>query len=281
MTDQTKTGRFPDFIVIGAPRSGTTALTRYLGEHPQIFMSDPKELWYFTNRGMERGEDWYTQHFAAAGRDRLAGEGTTLYMFLSEAMTRISRTIPHCRLVALLRHPVDRAWSHYWFQHEWGSEKRPFEQAVSDELGGRAQRGDQYLAMGHYADQIAHIDRLFPEGALLIEVFDDLRASPKEVFRRVCVHLGADPEVVPSIVGERINAIPEVRSHVVQRASKRLRGAGPLLSGAGRRLDALNRREFRRPSLDPALRAQLLEHFEEPNAKLRERLGRDLSGWDR
>ena len=276
----TTTHRLPDYLIIGAPRSGTTALSRYLAEHPQVFMSDPKEIWYFNDRGFANGEEWYARHFAAARGDQKAGEATTLYMYQANAIERIAQRLPDVRLVAMLRHPVDRAWSHYWFQRQWRNAKHSFEQMVDDELAGRAEPGDRLLAMGMYAEQLERVDRLFGAGALHVELFDDLRADAVALFKRVCTHIGVDPLQVPSIVGERINPVLEPKFRPLVSVAARLRRLGPQGDRLAERLQGWNRQGFETPELDAALRERLLDVFRGPNARLRERLGRDLAGWD-
>src|SRR5437764_7156012 len=103
----------PNFFIIGAMRSGTTSLTRYLNAHPDVFVAPGKELHFFDQR-FDRGLDWYRDCFERAAGQRAIGEATQSYMYDAEAMTRLAVTVPKARLLAILRNPVDRAWSHYW-----------------------------------------------------------------------------------------------------------------------------------------------------------------------
>jgi hypothetical protein len=243
-------------------------------------MSDPKEIWYFNDRGFARGEEWYARHFAPAASDQKAGEATTLYMYQASAIERIAQRLPDVRLVAMLRHPVDRAWSHYWFQRQWRNSTRSFEQTVDDELAGRAEPGDRLLAMGMYVEQLERVDRLFPSGALHVELFDDLRADPVALFRRVCAHIGVDTTDIPPIVGERINPVLEPKVRPLVPVTQRLRTLGPRGDRLAERIQRWNRQHFETPKLDPGLRRRLLDVFRQPNERLRAYLGRDLAGWD-
>src|SRR4051812_47155826 len=107
-------GRLPDYLIIGAPRSGTTALSKYLAAHPDVFLSNPKELDFFDRQ--EPTPDAlaaYARHFAGATADEVAGEATPTYLHSPAAVARMAQTVPDARLVAILRNPIDRAYSHY------------------------------------------------------------------------------------------------------------------------------------------------------------------------
>ncbi len=99
--------RLPDFLIIGAMRSGTTSLYRYLGAHPEVFMT-PKELQFFTEH-FSRGLDWYRRQFVTAGHRSVLGEATADYLARESAMQRIAHTLPTVKMIASLRNPVDRS----------------------------------------------------------------------------------------------------------------------------------------------------------------------------
>src|SRR4051812_42429120 len=107
--------RAPDFLIVGAAKAGTTSLAAYLAEHPDVFMARRKELHFFgREKEYRRGWEWYCSHFEGAGDARAVGEATPDYMWRERAVERIAQDLPKARIIATLRHPVDRAYSHYW-----------------------------------------------------------------------------------------------------------------------------------------------------------------------
>jgi hypothetical protein len=271
------TGRLPDHLVIGAAKAGTTSLSRWLEAHPDVFVPPQKELHFFDRESnWERGVDWYAEFFADSAGVPTAGEATPAYLFAPAAPQRIASVCPDVRLIAVLRHPVDRAYSHYWHAHQWGGEPRSFEDAVDALL-----RGDPgvrpYLARGYYLEQLRRYEALFPAERMLVLQFDDLATQPEATFARVCAFLGIHA-ATPANVGRVYNAHSKHRSN-------RLRG---LMEGArmwrrapgvARALERANTSERHYPPMSEGLRRRLLEHFADRNAELAEHLGVDLSGW--
>ncbi|MHB8329638.1 MAG: sulfotransferase domain-containing protein, partial [Acidimicrobiales bacterium] len=147
-------GRLPDFLIIGAPKSGTQSLARWLSDHPNVFFAAQKELNCFSDDILfAEGPDSYRRHFADAG-SRLAAEASPTYLASETAPSRIPALIPKARLIAILRDPVERAYAHYWWRRNWGAEKRDFVEAITQELSGRHE--DRYTAEGHY---VSHLRR--------------------------------------------------------------------------------------------------------------------------
>jgi hypothetical protein len=107
-------GRLPNFLIVGAMKSGTTSLARYLGAHPQAYVAPEKEINFF-ERGYvwNRGVDWYASRFEGAGDALAVGEASPSYMYWPTAIERMASVVPDARLIALLRDPVERAYSHY------------------------------------------------------------------------------------------------------------------------------------------------------------------------
>src|SRR5689334_25080325 len=102
----------PNFVVIGAPKAGTTALSRYLGDHRDGFVAAQKEVHYFDRDHLfSRGVEWYEAQFEGAGGVRAVGDATPGYMYSREAIDRMAALLPDVRLIATLRNPVDRAYS--------------------------------------------------------------------------------------------------------------------------------------------------------------------------
>lgn len=257
----------PDFIIIGAQKSGTSSLYRYLAQHPQVHESTVKEVHYFDG-GLEEGSDtyvlgprWYRSHFPLAsemGPGELAYEASPLYLLHPLAAERIAALLPRVKLVAVLRNPTDRALSHYFHNVRKNDVRRCREDldpaaamAAEDErLAGVLARGDygneayraySYKARGRYLEQLERYHAQFPRENLLVLRAEDLFEDPAGFMGGLCEFLGIDPakggdDFRPTNVGS-------------------------------------NREE-----VDPGVRAELDAYFAPYNRDLHAALGRDF-GW--
>jgi hypothetical protein len=274
-------GGLPTFLIIGAMRSGTTSLTRYLRPHPDVYMADRKELHFFDfdyGLGIER----YRENFEGAGDALAVGEATPNYMYDGRAMERIAVSIPGARLVAILRDPVDRAYSHYWHNRSVGRESLGFAEALAAEQkrlstdDPRARAHWSYVDRGRYHRQLLRVSELFPREALLVLLFDDLKDAPSEVHRTLYRHLGIDDRFSPTQSGITANTFVAFRSKTVRRLTRRLPRSTRRVVG---RLNTRSDSSY--PPMDPAIRHELKERFQQENALLGAWLRRDLSPWDR
>jgi len=246
----------PDFLIIGAQKAGTTALYAYLRQHPQITGPSWKEVSFF-DRHYAHGEAWYRGNFPNTLRARgLVGEASPSYLFHPLAPGRVAAMVPDAKLVALVRNPVDRAFSHY--QHEVALDREPlsFEDALEAEderLRGEEERmradpayfsrawwDYTYRARGRYAEQLERWLAVFPREQLLIVPNEDLDAEPAQTHALVLEFLGALPH--------RLDSYPRVFD---------------------RQYEPMN----------AETRARLAAEFAGPNRRLYELLGRNL-GWE-
>ncbi len=270
----------PNFLIVGAMRSGTTSLTRYLRSNPQVFMAQPKELHFFDFE-YEQGVDWYRSHFADAGGVRAVGEATPNYLYIDEAMPRLAELVPDARLVAILRNPVDRAYSHYWHNRAVGREELSFEEALEAESERIRSRDPHpraywsYVDRGRYERQLRRIEELYPRESLQVLLFEDLLAAPEQTYRSMCRFIGADAEHRPPELGEAVNSFVTFRSRALRSVTRRMP------KSARRAVGRLNARSESYPPMASATRARLLEGFRQDNAALARWLGRDLAEWDR
>ena len=186
-------GALPNLIVIGAMKCGTTALHRYLGLHPDIAMSKPKELNFFCGPARpeveqqtwlegnwHKGVEWYAAQFRSAVPVR--GEASPGYTSPSfpEAAERMARIVPKVRLVYLVRDPIERAVSHYLHHRAEGTERRMIEEALLDPHSQYLQRSRYYARLEPYLAR-------FPRERILICTQEDLlsrrRATMRELYR--------------------------------------------------------------------------------------------------
>jgi len=256
----------PTFLVIGAQKAGTTSLHRYLVEHPFVLCATPKEVHFF-NVEYHRGEAWYLAHFplkvrARAPRRRYGvqpevGEVTPAYLFHPRVPERVHAFEPRMKLVAVLRDPVERAYSQYQMQVRRAGETLSFDDALALEevevpLELERIRDDpryvspsglrrSYVARGRYAEQIERWLDLFRLEQLFVLTSEELLRDPADAMSRVAAFLG----------------VPDWRAE-----------SYPLRSAA----------EY--DSMRPETRECLARTFEPHNRRLEELLGRELA-WTR
>ncbi|MGH2726519.1 MAG: sulfotransferase family protein, partial [Actinomycetota bacterium] len=180
-------GPLPNFFIIGAMRSGTTALSRYMGAHPDVYVAPEKEVHFF-DRLHERGLDWYRSRFAAATTERAIGEATQTYMYLADATERMAAAVPDARLVAILRNPVDRAYSHYWMNRSLRVEPLGFREALAAYPDDPPPSGQMYpyIERGRYLAQLERVCAHYPRSALHVLLLEDLVREPDATFATLC-----------------------------------------------------------------------------------------------
>lgn len=296
------------FFVIGAARSGTTSLHRYLAQHPALFLPPMKprylalldqdgpwpgpgdaDLW----RNSIREEAAYRALFAGVRPGQVAGEVSTLYLYAPPVAGRIRDAFPRARLIALLRNPADRAFSAYQTMRRRGLEPLDdFEAALAAEPD-RIARGWSfawhYRRVGAYHEQLTRYTALFPPEQLRVHLFDDFARDPlavvQDCFRFLGVDDGFRPDVsvVHNVSGAprsrlletllaRPNPLRSLARAVLPLSVRRRLGQAP----AAARMQARNTRPV---ALSPALRKALTRDFREDILRLQNLLRRDLSAW--
>lgn len=187
----------PDFVIIGAQRGGTTSLYRYLTAHPEVGAALRKEVHFF-DQNYDKGVDWYLAHFPLRGEATVVGEGSPYYLLHPEVPGRMRAVVPRAKLIALLRNPVDRAYSQYQLNVRRGLERLSFEDAVDQEperlaAGDRrsmmTSRRASYVTRGRYAEQLERWLGVFPREQMLILKSEELYADPQRVLHQVLAYL--------------------------------------------------------------------------------------------
>ncbi len=297
----------PTFAVIGAARSGTTAITEAVRRHPDAFVTQPKEPHYFAfagqpprftgpgddsginQRAVTRTDDYLALY--RGGESRVArGEGsvTSLYYF-DHAIPVMAELVPDLRLVVVLRDPVERAFSSFQYLRLRGREvEHDFLTAVSLE-DRRREAGWQHLwhytAMSRYADALAAFVEAFGRERLCVLVYDDLAADPAplhEVYR----HLGLDPVRAPAGGAPRVNTSGRSRSRLASSALHRLEGRAGVRRAARRLVPYQVRERVRGWNQQPAEltraeRTALAPRFVEDLDRTERLLGIKLPVWGR
>jgi hypothetical protein len=270
--------RWPDFLIIGAQKSGTTTLRVALNQHPDIACA--RETHYFCER-FDRGHHWYLGQFEHEGDAALIGEKCPHYLYDPAAIDRMAEHVPDARLVVVLRDPVSRAYSQYWHQRRLHLETLGFEAALDAEPA-RADAGVHefdYVARGRYAEQLRRVLDRFPRESLLVLLFEDLRADPQRTFDRVVEFLGAAPGVELATADEAANPYRQFRFLALRGAMTRWQLWRRLPRAVSQAIWRFTERPAAYEPMPPPLRARLEREFTEPNRELAELLGLDLSSW--
>jgi hypothetical protein len=183
----------PTFIVIGTMKGGTDSLHRYLGAHPEVFVSEKKELNYFVEqRAWVNGQSWYEEQFRDAAGARAIGEASPIYtmaQWFPGVPGRIRGVLPDAKLIYLLRHPVERMKSHYIHERRTGNETHPPDEAFRRNLG--------YLHGSRYAYQLGFYLEHFPREQILLVTSENLRDHRAETLRTIYGFIGVDPDFTP------------------------------------------------------------------------------------
>lgn len=286
--------RLPDFLILGEMRCGSTTLWDLLSRHPRIFVPDEKELHFFNARPdkpLSLAE--YARCFARAERGQLVGEATPNYLFDEEASARIHRIVPEARLIAILRDPVRRAWSHYWHNVRRGREPLSFERGLAAEperiAGNLVSRLQfSYASRGHYVRSLQRYADRFGRDRLCVVLLEELSSQREVIMRGVFAHLGLHDEwpALGSGPAQR-NRADFPRWPRLDRATRGLRRiAVEAPAWVGAPLLALGRlsRPLRtysgQPRMNPDQQRKLRDVFADSDAELTRWLGRELP-WSR
>ena len=152
----------PDFIIVGAMRSGTTTLQHFLDHHPDVFLA-PGELHYFSSaQARDRGWDWYQSQFSSAESGQIVGEKSATYHYYPDVANRIHERLPEVKLVWIFRNPVERSYSHYKKVFANGGDSIDFPTAVDMEESRKASNPEQaYFERSLYDLQVDRYLQVF------------------------------------------------------------------------------------------------------------------------
>lgn len=257
MTETLTSLRLPDFIIGGAPRSGTQWLYATAERHPDIQMAKPlvpEPKFFLRNDLYERGLRYYSDTwFASIPLTKLAGEKSTNYLESAAAAERIRHSLPTVKIVFVLRNPADRAFSNYLWSRQNLLETEDFETAlaledareagVTEEL--RYSRPHALFSRGLYADLLRPYFERFPREQILILRYEDIGATPGDVAESLHRFLGVVPRREDGENQERLN---------------------PAKNG-------------RASQMNPATRRWLSNRYAAPNARLYDMLGPGFAVW--
>ena len=311
----------PHFIIVGAQKAGTSTLHGILGAHPEVFIPD-REVFFFdiddrtqhpdfdpidgATRDFEADFDtyaaWYARFFERSRPGQLRGEDSTSYLASEVAPRRIARLCPDVKVIALLRDPVSRAYSHYWHDVSRGRCSRSFTEVAND-------HDSLVVRRGFYRQQLQRYHEALGPERVKVLVFEEFSRNLERVSAEVCEYLGLQPPPASALDRERYNVarVPRnlearlwINRHLHFLVKKSYRGLLPepnagarVLVGpwrerlwgsaaaryANRFLDAV-RPQRKYPPMPEPTRERLAKLYRDANAGLGELLGRDdLARW--
>jgi Sulfotransferase domain len=251
--------RLPDFIIAGAPRSGTSWLYALARRHPQIAMAEPmtpEPKFFLVDELWQLGIDYYSEKwFDPLPAGRILGEKSTNYLESPEVPARIHSTLPRVKLVFLLRNPVDRAYSNYLWSCQNGLETETFERALELEEQRernlaphlRYARPNAYFSRGLYAEHLMRFYYRFAREQVLVLRYEDVGDRPEDIAAVFHRFLGVTE--MPALARDlgRVNAVRCAQSQ----------------------------------PLSPLLRRRLVELYSAANFRLAALVGSNFEMWDR
>ena len=296
-------GAMPTFLVIGASRSGTTALHNYLRQHPDVFMPPEKEPNFFladgqvldfkgpaaewVNNSMRSLEE-YQGLFEAGARSLARGEASPLYLYFENAPLRIKHHVPDTRMIAVLRDPAEQAYSHFMYA------KRNMLEPLDDFTEALAKEDDRiadgwqpmfrYSSFPRYGEQLARYYAQFDRSQIQLFLYEEFDTRPLPVLAEMFAFIGVDESFVPD-VSYRPNASGRPKNKLLQDAVMKphlaTRIAGAMLPrGLRQRVkDIISGSNVEREVLPADAKAILRARQSEDTLRLQDLIGRDLSAW--
>jgi len=299
------TSRLPTFLIIGAQKSGTSSVYQYTREHPDVYMSEVKEPEFFALEGRDvnrRGPggctpnendrqytdlDTYQQLFEDVSEETAVGEASTLYLYSPRAPERIHHFVPDAKLIAILRNPVERAYSAFLMAKRSGDEPLSFDEALAAEEE-RIENDYGYLwrykDFGHYHEQLQRYLEYFDRDQLRIFLFEDLKDDTGGVVAEIFRFIGVDDTYTPDLsLKHNKGGVP--RSQMVEKILTAESFVKDLIKcGIPAHLREHLRHFIRdanysKPTLDPSTRNALSGSFKQEVLNLQSLINRDLSHW--
>lgn len=292
----------PNFLIIGAEKSGTTALYHYLRQHPQIYMSPVKEPGFFSYEEGQKPKragpghfptepitdvDAYTRLFGEVSNERAIGEATPTYIANPETPARIRSYIPDAKFIAILRHPAERAYANFLHARWLGFEPiADFPRALQEEET-RIQNGWgglwRYKKKGFYYSQLKRYFDTFDRSRIGVHLYEDFRADPVSLLQEIFLFLEVDATFVPdSTIRTNVSGVPKSRvmhSMVVALNRPTLKQLIPARLVRELREPIRNLILAKPPQMSPEVRRELIEVYREDILELQYLIDRDLSRW--
>lgn len=298
----------PNFLIIGAPKSGTTSLAQYLGQHPEVYISPKKEPYFFAFENEQvdflgpgiQGKDHiinsavvvdleeYLRLFQGVSNEVAIGEASTLYLAFPKAAERIKYHIPDVKLIAILRDPADRAYS--GFMHSLRDNCEPiadFAQALAaEEERIKLNWGPlwRYQELGFYYRQLKVYFELFDSHQIKVYLYEDLVNNRSCLLRDVFDFMGVDQDFIPDTSAKyNVTGIPKNKllHEFLSKPNLITTSVKYLIPRPLRQklINDIRNSNLAKPQLTQPLRQQLISIYREDILNLQELIQRDLSEW--
>lgn len=296
----------PNFLIIGAAKSGTSALYHYLRQHPQIFMSPRKETHFFGYDGIDPRTNGpgdtivnavielpdYLSLFQDVQDEVAVGEASPTYLYVPRAVDRIKHYIPDVKMVAILRNPADRAFSAYMHLRR---DEREYLADFDEALAAEDKRIKEnwgpiwhYKAGSMYSEQIERYLNTFPREQLRVYIYEEFKQDPITVLRNIFDFIGVDITFTPDIA-IKPNVSGKPKSIFIQRLIQFFFLKPNPFRFLARRLISRDARwrfttivrnvNLQRVRIPLHTKKRLMAYFSDDIRKLEELLERDLSIW--
>jgi Sulfotransferase family len=295
----------PNFFIVGAARSGTTSLSRYLKQHPEIYIKQQKEVHFFAadyfpcsgpgddelNEVVIHDEEQYNQFFAGVTGEKAIGDSSVFYLCLPGTAERIAQAVPDAKIIIILREPVDRAYSAYMHLMRDGREYVGFAEGLSLEEV-RREKGFEplwwYKELGLYYKQVKQYLEIFGVDRVKVLLYDELCDNPEQLLHDTFAFLEVRENVViDTSLRHNIAGVPKSRQlfsvldNFIRRPSVLEKGIKSLIPWRLREIVANKAMLMllRSVPIDSQVQAQLKAYYADDVKKLEDLLCRDLSCW--
>lgn len=269
---------WPSFFIVGAPKSGTTSLYFHLKRHPQIFLPANKEPKYFMPHLKESVSlREYRRLYSQAEGFAAIGDASATYLMGDEVPERIREVRPDARIVAILRDPVERAYSDFLFALSRGEESETsFAEVLRRYQKPTARHWHMsryYIQGGMYDEQVRRYQQVFGAEQVLVLLFEELKNNPRNLFIRLASHIGANPGFFATADFSESQNPYRMPKSMATRAARRLRISVLVPEFVMARLRPLFF-DTKKPTMDNESRSLLQKIYEPSLARLEDLLGR-------
>jgi hypothetical protein len=295
----------PNFLIIGAAKSGTTAIYTYIKQHPEIFMTTPKELRYFSYNGPSPDDlnvDYihqgvttlqeYKRYFEGVKKEKIYGEASPMYMYYPCSPEKIKEVIPEVKMLAILRNPIDRAYSAYTHAiRDWKEPSSSFLEALEKEQE-RINAGWgilwHYTNAGFYYEQLCRYYEIFEPKQIKVVLYDDLVSDVLALMKEIFIFLNVNQDFKPE-TSTRPNVSGFPKKTYIHKFMKRLFIEDNLIKRFSRKTIPKSIRQLvmvkvravnlTKKTMPKEIRNQLIEVFYGDIKMLEKLINRDLSSW--
>jgi len=293
----------PNFVILGAAKTGTTSIYRYIRQHPEIYMSPSKEprFFAFENETFDfkgPGDDLemaktsleeYQQLFANVVHEKAIGEATTMYLWSPKAAQSIKNHLPDAKLIAIARDPVERAYSNYLHLVQAGREPLAnFSDAIQQEPRRIKEHWWPfwyYKDQGFYYIQLKRYFDLFDRSQIKVYLYEDLKTNPLALLQNIFQFLEVNDRFIPNLA-EKVRKSPPIAKNktlhsLVSQPNPFKSLLKPLLPESLRQqvINKINQNNLVKQKVPVELRQQLISEYREDILKLQELIDRDLTKW--